>query len=86
MGRSSRPRVPHSASMPRRRGLGALLQRAGGAHHQLAELDDADVGRPEMLPGAVLDRALAVLDRGILIGNAADAGEAQVFCSSRSSM
>src|SRR5215510_4758437 len=55
--------------------LPALLQRTGSAHHQLAELDDAEIGRTKMLPGAVLDRALAVLDRRVLLADAGDAGE-----------
>ena len=54
----------------------ALLQRAGGFHHQLAEMHDAEIGRAEMLAGAVGDRALAVLHRGVLFGHALDAGVA----------
>src|SRR5437764_825523 len=57
--------------------LGALLQGAGGAHDELAEFDDAEVGWTEMLARAVLDRALAVLDRRILLRHAGDAGEAR---------
>jgi hypothetical protein len=53
----------------------ALLQRPGGAHDELAELDDPEVGRAEMLARAVLDRPLAVLDRRILLADAGDAGE-----------
>jgi hypothetical protein len=56
--------------------LAALAQGARGAHDELAELDDAEVGRPEMLPGAVLDRALAVLDGGVLLAHTHDACEA----------
>src|SRR5882757_9250715 len=54
----------------------AFLQCPSGAHDELAELDDADIGRPEMFPGAVLDRALAVLDGRVLLADAGDAGEA----------
>src|ERR1700680_3350203 len=54
----------------------ALLQRPRGAHDELAELDDAEIGRTEMFPGAILDRALAVLDRRVLLADAGDAGEA----------
>src|SRR5512139_921728 len=57
----------------------ALLQGTGRTHHELAELDDAEIGRTEMLPGAVLDRALAVLDRRVLFADAGDAGEALVL-------
>src|SRR6202158_2772004 len=53
----------------------ALLQRPRSAHDELAELDDAEIGRAEMLAGAVLDRALAVLDRRVLLADAGDAGE-----------
>src|SRR5262249_29391822 len=51
----------------------------GRSHDQLAELDDADVGRTEMLAGAVLHRALAVLDRGVLLADAGDAREGVVL-------
>ena len=54
----------------------ALLQRAGAVHHQFAEMHDAEVGRAEMFAGAVGDRALAVLHRGVLLGHALDAGVA----------
>src|SRR5882757_8962978 len=54
----------------------AFLQCPSGAHDELAELDDADIGRPEMFPGAVLDRALAVLDGRVLLADTGDAGEA----------
>ena len=53
--------------MRQMRGSLALLQRAGGVHDELAELHDAEIGRAEMLAGAVGDRALAVLDRGVLL-------------------
>src|SRR3954447_18915584 len=52
----------------------ALLQRAGRFHHQLTEMHDAKVGRPEMLAGAIRDRALAVLYRGVLLRHALDTG------------
>src|SRR5215216_1113694 len=54
----------------------AFLQRAGGIHHQLAEMHDAEIGRAEMFAGAVGDRALAVLHRGVLFRHALDAGVA----------
>ena len=54
----------------------ALLQRAGGIHHQLAEMHDAEIGRAEMFAGAVGDRPLAVLHGGVLFGHALDAGVA----------
>src|SRR6266513_4683733 len=47
--------------MPELRRRFALLQRAGAIHHQFAKMQDAEIGRPEMLAGAVGDRALAVL-------------------------
>ena len=53
---------------------GEVEQRAGRLHHQLAEMHDAEIGRAEMLTGAVGDRALAVLHRGVLLGDALDAG------------
>src|SRR5438105_1424663 len=43
------------------RGRLALLQRAGALHHQFAEMQDAEIGWPEMFAGAVGDPALAVL-------------------------
>src|SRR5262245_24316862 len=52
---------------------------AGGAHHELAELDNAEVGGAKMLPGAILDRTLAVLDGGVLLADPGDAGEARGF-------
>src|SRR4029079_10267391 len=52
----------------------ALLQRAGGLHHQLAEMHDAQIGGAEMLAGPVGDKALAVLHRSVLFGDALDAG------------
>src|SRR5258708_40343036 len=55
--------------------LAALLQGASGAHDQLAEFDDAEVGRPEMLARAILDRALAVLNCRILLRYAGNAGQ-----------
>src|SRR4029450_3964813 len=42
------------------RGCLAPLQRAGGLHHQLAEVHDAEIGGPKMFAGAIGDRALAV--------------------------
>ena len=62
----------HSIARRRGRRLGRLAaaQRPRRAHDELAELDDADVGRAEVLAGAVLDRALAVLDRGVLLAHA----------------
>src|SRR6185503_13592197 len=57
----------------------AGLQGPRGAHQQLAELDDRHIGRTEMLPGAVLDRTHAVLDRGVLLAHAFDAGEGLVL-------
>jgi hypothetical protein len=48
------------------RGRLALLQRAGAIHHQFAEMQDAEISGPEMLAGAVGDRALAVLHSGVL--------------------
>src|SRR5512142_679303 len=67
-------------SIARRRGcrLGRLAaaQCPGRPHDELAELDDADVGRAEMLARAVLDRTLAVLDGGVLLAHTHDAGEA----------
>src|SRR5688500_14084187 len=57
----------------------ALPQGARRPHDELAELDNADVGRSEMFPGAVLDRTLAVLDGGVLLAHAHDAGEALRF-------
>src|SRR3989442_10627306 len=39
-------------------------------------MHDAEIGRSEMLAGAVGDRALAVLHGGVLFGNALDAGVA----------
>src|SRR5690348_7304212 len=68
----------HSIARRRGRRLGRLAaaQRPCGTHDELAELDDADVGRAEVLAGAVLDWALAVLDRGVLLAHAHDAGEA----------
>src|SRR5258708_5855272 len=56
----------------------ALLQRARRIHHQFAEMHDAEIGRAEMLACAVGDRALAVLHRGVLLGDALDPGVA--FC------
>src|SRR6185503_10403206 len=68
----------HSIARRRARRLGRLAaaKSPGRAHDQLAELDDADVGRAEMLARAVLDRALAVLYGGILLAHPHDAGEA----------
>src|SRR5579883_1470402 len=54
----------------------ALLQRAGEFHDGFAEMHDAKIGRAEMLAGAVGNRALAVLQRGVLLGDALDAGVA----------
>src|SRR6185312_17147522 len=51
----------------------ALLKRARRLHHQFAEMHDAEIGRPKMLAGAVGDRTLAVLHRGVLLGDALDA-------------
>src|SRR5215470_9266940 len=50
-----------------------------GAHHELAELADAEVGGAKMLLGAILDRTLAVLDGGVLLADAGDTGEARGF-------
>src|SRR3977135_280880 len=61
----------------------ALPQRPCGAHDELAELDDAEIGRAEMLAGAVLDRPLAVLDRRILLADDADAGEGRALFAIR---
>src|ERR1700722_6351765 len=60
--------------MPELRRPLALLQRAGGLHHQFAEMHDAEIGRAETLAGAVGDRPLAVLHRGVLFRDALDAG------------
>ena len=46
----------------------------GRAQHHLARHDDAAIGRAQVLHGAVLDRAHAFLDRGVLHGDAVDAG------------
>src|SRR3989442_6172392 len=54
----------------------ALLQRAGGIHDELAEMHDAEIGRAEMLAGAVGDRTLAVLHGGVPFGHGPDAGVA----------
>ena len=62
--------------MPKMRRRVALLQRAGRIHHQFAEMQDAEIGRPQMFAAAVGDRALAVLHRGVLLGDALDAGVA----------
>ena len=60
------------------------LEIARQLEHQPAELHDADVGRAEVLARAVGDEALAVLDGGVLLGDALDAGEALVLLPSRS--
>src|SRR5438552_3163813 len=65
--------------MPKMRRRLALLQRAGGLHHQLAEMQDAQIRGAEMFAGAVGDPALAVLHRGVLFGHALDAGVAFGF-------
>ena len=52
------------------RRLDALLQGARGVEHQLAEMHDAEIGRAEVLPGAILNRTLAVLHGGVLLGDA----------------
>jgi hypothetical protein len=61
--------------VPRGRRLGARAQLARGAQDELAEVDDRDVRGPEVLARAVRDEALAVLDHGVLLGHALDAGE-----------
>src|SRR6202021_4178901 len=48
---------------------------ARGAEHQRAKTGDAQVGRPKHLAGAVVDAALTVLNGGVLLGDALDAGE-----------
>src|SRR5215475_15164863 len=59
--------------------LFAVAKGAGGAHHEPAELDDAEVGGAKMLLRAILDRTLAVLDGGVLLADPGDAGEARGF-------
>src|ERR1700683_110101 len=54
----------------------ASFQVSGALQHQHAEGRDAEVGRPQHLAGAVVDQALAVLDGGVLVRDALDAGEA----------
>src|SRR5258705_398954 len=52
-----------------RRWLDAVLQVAGGPEDEAPEAHDAEIGRAEVLAGAVGDEALTVLDGGILLGN-----------------
>ena len=53
-----------------------LRQSPGGTEDEAPEADDAEIGGAEVLPRAVGDEALAVLDGGVLLGDALDAGEA----------
>src|SRR5215213_1524441 len=48
--------------------LAAFLHLLDRLQERLAHLDDDDVGRPQMLPGAVLDRALRLDREGVLRG------------------
>src|SRR5258708_9762096 len=63
----------------RRLGLLAVAERARRAPQELAELDDAHVGRPTVLAGAVDNRAHAVLDRRVLPAHSFDAGAGVVL-------
>ena len=58
--------------------LVALFHRLGGAHQAVARHDDAVVGGDEVLLGAVLDRPHALLQRGVLHGDALDAAEGEL--------
>ena len=60
-----------------RLGLLAALQVACSVHHQLAEAQDAEIGRAQVLARAVGNRPLAVLHGGVLLRHALDAGIAR---------
>src|SRR5207237_818334 len=65
------------AGAPRTRGRGpdARTKIARAIQHHSTELDDARVGRPEMLARAIGDESLTVLDARVLLGHAANPGE-----------
>src|SRR5215510_14212859 len=62
-----------------RTGRLAVGETAGTFQHQASEAHDAEIGRTEMLARAIGDEALAVLNAGVLLGDALDAGKAAIL-------
>src|SRR5690606_19890094 len=63
-----------SSVLPGSIGLDAIGEGLGTIQNHPAEADDGGIGGRQVLAGAVDDRALALLDHRILLGDAADTG------------